>query len=353
MTLTRAQQLVLDHLRSAYVGPDGGENEVILNLPNRQYAVGMLFPRDAAPASDDGSGDPGHEEVDLVGATSSAGEVEESGASIPIAEDWRPSSAAISFVTDHDAIICDVSGATYSAVESDGPPSWRRVPFAIDRLALTREQPHHEQLVGDVPVEIGSRWRASNDGYLVTVHLRVLATSTGDDRLDAMNMLYQVSLGVSPQVPGTVHEYDTHRAFDVDDESAEIRLRFRNRKVFAVGHGMAADWTMSAGQCVRVRLDPVPHFVVPDVETTGFAGSSIEAKALRLDHLATLDSNPDEVLASLRAFVRAFEVWVSEQEPRIVAFGPDTEVAQRIVGRSRTALDRMRQSVELLSAETS
>lgn len=353
MTLTRAQQLVLDHLRSAYVGPDGDEREVILNLPNRQYAVGMLFPRDAAPASDDGSGGPEREEVDLEGATSSAEEVEETGASVPLAEDWRPSSAAISFVTDHGVIICDVSGGTYSAVESDGPPSWRREPFAIDRLELSRERPHHEQIVGSVPVEIGSRWRAFGDGYLVTVHLRVIATSTGDDRLDATNMLYQVSLAVSPREPGIVREYDTHRAFDVDDESAEIRLRFRNRKVFAVGHGMAADWTMSNGQCARVWLDPVPHFVVPDVETTGFAGSSIEAKALRLDHLATLDSNPDEVLASLHAFVEAFEAWVSEQEPRVSAFGPDAEVARRIVGRSRTTLARMRQSVELLSAKNS
>lgn len=353
MTLTRAQQLVLDHLKSAYVGPDGGEYEVITNLPNRQYAVGMLFPRDDSPvASDDGGGEPDSDEVDVDGATESTGEVEENGASVPIAEDWRPSSAAISFVTDRPSVLCDVSGGTYSPVEGDGPPSWRRVPFAIARIELSQDQQRHEQSVGDVPIEIGSRWRAFGDGFLVTVHVRVLAAATGDVRLDATSMLYQVGLSVSPHDSGAFYEYDTRRAFDVDEESAEIRLRYRDRKVYAVGHGMAADWDVSAeGACICVRLDPVPSFVVPDIETTGFAESTTEAKALRLDHLSDLDSSPSEVLASLNAFVDAFARSVAAEKARIESFGSDAEVARRIVHRSEIAVRRMRESVTLLRAD--
>ncbi|MBD7981565.1 helicase-related protein [Oerskovia merdavium] len=351
MTLTHAQQLVLDHLKSAYVGPDRGEHEVVLNPPNRQYAVGMLFPLDASPAPDDGTGEPESDEADVDGMTAFIGEVEETGAAVPIAEDWRPSSAAISFITDGDAVICNVGGATYTVVEGDGPPSWRRSPFAIDELELTPERRVHEQTIGGVPFEIGSRWRKFGDAQLVTVHLRVLTTATGDDRLDATNMLYQVSLTISPTKTGTIREYDTRRAFDVDEESAEIRLRFRNRKVYAVGHGMAADWTTLDGRCTQVRLEPVPHFVVPDVETTGFKEGTAEADALRLDHLATLDAYPDDVLASLRAFVRAFGAWVAEQVPRTATFETDRVVAQRIVERSEVALKRMDHSVELLGAE--
>ncbi len=46
MSLTAAQREVLKHLRSSWIGPDGGQNECVTNLPNRQYAVGMLFPAD-------------------------------------------------------------------------------------------------------------------------------------------------------------------------------------------------------------------------------------------------------------------------------------------------------------------
>lgn len=349
MTLTRAQELVLDHLRSAYVGPDGGEREVIMNLPNRQYAVGMLFPRDVGTAASDGVAVSSDDEVDVDGSTSSTGDVEDNDASVPIAEDWRPSSVAISFVTDRPAVLCDVSGGTYFAVGGDGPPSWRRTPFVVERLELSREHQRYEQSVGDVPVEVGSRWRSLGDGFLVTVHVRVHSRATGDDRLDAAATLYQVSLSVSPHESGTFREYDTHRALDLDDESAEIRLRYRHRKVYAVGHGMAADWDMSEdGRCVRVRLDPVPHFVVPGIETTGISESTAAAKALRLDHLSEIDTATDDVTASLDAFVDAFAGWVSTQKERINSFGPDAAAARRIVERSCVASRRMRESVALL-----
>lgn len=349
MTLTRAQTLVLEHLRSAFIGPDGGDDEVLENLPNRQYAVGMLFPRDnAALVADEGAVVPDVEEVDIDGAVSSSGEVEETGAGVPIAEDWRPSSVAISFVTDHSAIRCDLAGATYAAVDGDGPPRWRRLPFRFEGLELAREQPHHETEIGDVPIQVGSRWRAFGDAFLVTVHVRVLAPTTGDDRLDAVSMLYQVSLAVTPQEPGSILEYDTARAFDLDDESAELRLRYRNRKVYAVGHGMAANWELSDGNCTRVWLDAVPSFVVPAIETTGFDESTAEAQALSLDHLSRLDTAPVEVLASLDAFVDAFGVWVASEKARVSSFGVDAPVATRIVDRSEVALRRMRETVALL-----
>ncbi len=353
MTLTRAQALVLTHLRSAYAGPDGGDAELIQNPPNRQYAVGMLFPREAAPESEEGAGALESAEADVDGMTAFDGEVEENGAAVPIAEDWRPSSAAISFITDDKAVVCDFAGATYAAADGDGPPSWRRTPFAVTGLVLGPDCRVHEQTVGDVPIEIGSRWRAIGDAHLVTVHVRVLATSTGDDRLDATKMLYQVALAVSPGTAGRIREYDTRRGFDVDDESAELRLRFRKRKVYAVGHGMAADWTVSHGECTQVRLEPVPHFVVPDVETTGFKDLTLEADALRLDRLAELDTNTEQVLASLSAFVTAFGRWVEEQQGRIADFGPDRAVAMRIVERSTVALVRMKRSLELLGSDES
>ena len=348
MTLTEAQETVLSHLKSAYVGPERIDGEVLYNQPNRQYAVGMLFPRDHEPEADGGAV---MHEVDVDPMTASDGEVEENGAAVPIAEDWRPSSAAISFITNCDMVACTVTGATYAAVQDDGPPSWRRTPFVISDLTFTPDRRVHEQSVGNVPIEIGSRWRRSRHGRLVTVHLRVLAPTTGDDRIDAVSMLYQVGLAVSPTGAGTILEYDTRGALDLNEESAELRLRFRDRKVYAVGHGMAADWTVSSGVCSEVRLESVPHFVIPDVETTGFKEGTLGADALRLDHLATLDKNVDEVLGSLRAFVRQFGEWVETQEGRIASFNHDREVAARIVGRSGEALSRMMNALDLLEVE--
>lgn len=355
MTLTRAQRLALEHLRSAYVGPDGGQREVITNLPSKQYAVGILFPcaraHDIGDDGTDGSRDADEDAVDRDAATASAGEIEEVGDSVPIAEDWRPSSVAISFVTDSSAVLCDVSGGTYAEVEGDGPPSWRREPFEIERQELSLDMQRHTRSVGNVPIELGSRWRPIKSGHLVTVHLRVLAPGDENDRLDALKMLYQVSLSVVPGGTGTIREYEMRRSRDIDDEAAELRLRYRNRKVYAVGHGMAADWRLDAGgRCEKVYLDPVPSFVVPAVETTAFGADTPEAGALLLAHLSNLDSEPVQVLASLDAFVDAFAAWVAGETNRLESFENDLEVARRIVARSEGALLRMRDAIDRLRA---
>lgn len=349
MTLTPAQRGVLAHLRSSWIGPDGGIDETVTNLPNRQYAVGMLFPADMAPSPANGNVADGDSDVlaDVI-----PGELEESAAGAPLAEDWRPSSAAISFVTDAGSVEVDLSGGTYGLVDDDGPRSWHRRPFAFEKLSLSKEMPSRDLVAGDVAVEVGSRWRTFAGGRsLVTVHVRVLSDSTGDDRLDITSMLFQVALSASPTGIGRIHEYDTLGGIDMDPESREIRLRYRDRKVFAVGHGMAADWLVQDGVCTEVSLDPVPFFVVPAVETTGLASGSKEAEALLLAYLAQIDASPSQVISSLEAFVGAFGGWVAAQEKRIVGFQDSAATASAIVHRCTESVIRMAAGVELLKED--
>ncbi|WP_291382012.1 helicase-related protein [Demequina sp.] len=348
MTLTAAQEAALKHIRSAYIGPEGGPNELIVNgRPNLQYSVGMLFPpeSDTNPDAESFGTSDGDDGVD---ADVAEGEVEDLEAGIPLAEDWRPSSVAISFVTDSKGIKCEFAGGTYAPIDVDGPPQWRREPFAVGDLELSADAPPQEHRVGEVTVEIGSRWRPYGDASLVTVHARILTRATGDSKADAALMLYQVALAVVPGADGQFLEYDTSSALDTDSESSELRLRYANRKNYAVGHGMAADWEMIDGACARVFIDPVPSFVVPAVETVSFDPESVEAQALQLEFLSTIDSAPDSVANALDEFVNAFSQWVKQQEDRVAGYGASEPIANDIVGRSRIAADRMRATVELL-----
>lgn len=224
----------------------------------------------------------------------------------------------------------------------------QRREFSFENLKMGRDVGPHPGPANAVPIEVGARWRAYGDRYLVTVHARVLATASGDDRDDAAASLYQVGLSVKATDGGSFHEYDTSRSTDLDEESAELRLRYRNRKVYAVGHGMAADWEFEDQRCTKVWLDPVPAFVVPTVETTGLKSGTTAAQALSLSHLACIDTDTENVLASLDAFVEAFAEWVTTERGRVASFGDDSKAAGRIVVRSETALVRMRESVDLL-----
>lgn len=348
MTLTAAQESVLHHLHSAYVGPERGDDEVLFNRPSLQYAVGMLFPAgDGSPAA--GSPESGERDPqEFLEADVEEGDVEEGDAGAPLAEDWRPSSVAISFVSDTPSVLCDLSAATYAAVEDDGPKRWQRSGQAFTAVLLSEETRHRQVEIGGLPVELGSRWRTFGTAWLVTVHIRLLSHSTGDDRDDIPLMLFQVDLSVLPAAGGSILEYDVSKATDVDQESRELRLRYRDRKIFAVGHGMAAGWDVdSSGSCARIFLDPVPSFVVPAITQTGRQGlSSTAARALELDHLATADSSTSDVVESLSAFVDAYASWSDEQLNRAIPLGED---ALTIARRSGIAAARMRRGVALLT----
>lgn len=346
MTLTDAQSAALRHARAAYMGPEGGPNELIVNgRPDLLYAVGMLHPPDTATPGSEGQ--PSDAGADL-NADVPDGDVEGADANVPLAEEWRPSSVAVSLVTDGESVLCDLSGGTYAPVEGDGPPSWRRTPFAHRDLELSGETPPRLLQIAGVSVQIGSRWRRFGSAWLVTAHARVTSTGAENGNPDPAKILYQVELSVHPDASSRILEYDTGASLDADEESAELRVRFRNRRTYGVGHGMAADWQVEAGYCTRVFLDPVPAFVVPAIETVAFDPGTPQARALRLDVLATVDSRTDEVINALGAFVTAYEVWISQQERRITGFGSDAVVANRIVKRTRDAAGRMRAAVDLL-----
>ncbi|RFA11794.1 helicase [Subtercola boreus] len=348
MTLTPAQALALDHLRAAYVGPEQGDDEILLNRPSLQYAVGMLFPASDG-SSDRGSAAGGEADPEqTVMADVDEGDVEDD-ASSPLAEEWRPSSAALSFVTDTQTVLCDFSAATYVAIDDGGLPRWQRVGHDFQGVELTRGISQVRQFhAGDVPFEIGSRWRPYGRNWLVTLHVRLRTKSSGEDRTDIPRMLFQVDLSGRPVDGAHFLEYDVSRAIDVDPEAAELRLRYRKRKVFAVGHGMAAGWDNDAdGECVRIRLDPVPSFVVPAIAQT--AGDSLDDRArpsLHLAFLATIDTKPEPVLEALTFFVSAFSAWVQEQSDEAIDLGRE---AATIAVRAEIAATRMREGVDLLT----
>lgn len=341
MVLTPSQRQALQHLQAAYCGPEGGEVEVIRNRPHLQYPVGMLFPVDSELPET-----PIDADLAAPGGVTQ-GDLEEDDAP-PLAEDWRPTSVAISFVTDKPRVVCRVEGGTYSPQEDEQGALWVRSPISFPDFELGPEAISEDFSQGKLTFQVGSLWREYGQGYLVTVHLRVTSRSTGNGRSDVERMMFQAGLSVSPVEDGKILEYDTAKSYEDDAEAEELRLRFRNRQVFAVGHGMAADWTVVDGRCQRVWLTPVPAFVVAGVETTGFEPGTLAHESLSLALLATCDSAAAQVLAALRGFVAEFEGWIEAQELRVPSFGPRSAVAERIVARSRQALARMKESLQLL-----
>jgi hypothetical protein len=352
MNLSPSQQAVLEHLRSTYAGPEGGEHEIIVkNNPVYQYVVGMLFPREARQPT--GSTPEVAARADTV-----LGDLEEPAESESLAEAWRPSSTGISFVTDADELEVDLSFGTYENIGKDPVTEWRRTPHLFEDITVTRTDVRPSEFrAGNTLFQVGSRWRSYGENWLVTVHLRNMATSQierNDDITpaaklhDTQRTMFQVDLAVTPR-RGRILEYDLDKVLDTDLEAAELRLRFRKRKTFAVGHGLAANWVMDDDRCVSVRLEAVPAHVVPAVEGTTMPEEAPEGQALRLDVLARIVEDPDGVTAKLGAFADAFEKWVQAETARVEKVDTHREPAERIVARARIAAERMNATIDLLA----
>lgn len=343
MTLTTAQEMALEHLRSAYIGPEKGTDETVFNnIPSRQYAVGMLFPKKEHPVDEESSED--------ASSDVETGDVEGEEDQPSLAEAWLPSSTAVSFVTDSKTVLVDLSFGTYEKATNDGPPQWKRTHHELNGVPLAEGGTVHRTNDGKARLEIGARWRPYGSDRLVTVHVRNLAEAVDDRDLDEASTLFQINLSVVPGQEGQFLEYDLSGLIDLDDESAELRLRYRNKKSYAVGHGLAANWTVDAdGVCRRVFLDAVPAMIVPAVETTGFESGTPEALALELDVLGRIASETSRVIDGLRQFVDRFGMWVEEQKERAAAFDDQSDAASRIVQRSVESLDRMREGVDALA----
>ncbi|MBN6767058.1 MULTISPECIES: helicase-related protein [Micrococcus] len=344
--LTPEQAAAYRHLRGAYVGPEGGENETLTGIPSLQYIAGMLFPIEDEMPEEQTTSDV--EEGDLEESIE------------PLAEDWRPSSAAISFVTDASTLRVHLGFGCYQLSTNGDREVWSRSPSYFGQVEFTPDGPNEAiRLVSGIEVEVGCRWRQYGPHRLLTVHVR--NRSRVDPALPAREArhagarltMYQVDLAVET-VGGVIHDYDPGRNIDTDEESEELRLRYRKRRTFAVGHGLAARWEpRSAGDCTAVWLDSMPAHVVRDVKGRSYPPGHPAAAALSLDTLASIDDDPEGIGRLLDAFVGDFASWVASERGRIDEFGGSRQAAAlRLVERSESVLRRMQEGVRVLTEDS-
>ena len=143
---------------------------------------------------------------------------------------------------------------------------------------------------------------------------------------------------------GDLVEYPRVEPSLLTEEEQELELQYRDKRIYAVGHGAAANWDANSSRRPRIWSEFMPEAEVPmmTVETGG------DDAVLRLERLAAAPM-PEE----LAHFVDRYAGWIREQE-RIAAALPNREewdAARRICSRMRAALGRMRNCIEMLRAD--
>lgn len=334
------QKRVIEHLEQQYLGPIEGPEELLRNRPNVTYLVGVLYPagigvevEEVQPSTED---NPGEEEIDGI---------EES--TFDMANAYQPTSSALSFIHDGEAVDIDLGYATYTEEKIDTHIAWRRKGHQFSGIRC--DQRAVAAAPGDGRVALDVRWRPFGlNSSLVTVAIsntRVAPKNEqGEGLLRTEDCLYQVCMTVR-SIGGRILPYRSVEDLRLDPEQEELAVRYRHRQVFAVGHGTSVRWEHDgSGGCSSVSLDPLPRYTVPTVKA-----KTSDAGILRLHRLTRIQDDTANVLAELRTFVDEYRLWTQDQQDQAQGLDKHHQpAAGRITDRQRAAVDRMHEGITLL-----
>ena len=347
---------LVDWLRKQLVGPASGDGEVLRMSPLGRYPTGVLHPVDPVSGIDAVSGEPAYAEDALLDQEDED-EGDDPDNERSVAQPARrrryvpPSSVGFSFCVRGTASLRITASAAVYSQEGDRDSlgrflaqQFRREPLQASLTWAESDPPADPIWDGRAGIDV--RARKHRDGTVLTV------TLFNQQQLDAQVLrraadrtgkaLFQVDLRCA-LASGEIVEYPRVNPSLLSEEEQELELQYRERRIYAVGHGAAAGWRVEAQAPPEIWAD-----FMPTVETPAMVVEVGQDATLTLDRLAT-EPRPDE----LDSFVERYAAWVEAQRQAAERLPDETDraAASRVLNRMDDALRRMRACVAMFRAD--
>ena len=201
-------------------------------------------------------------------------------------------------------------------------------------------------MIWDDRAGIDVRVRPHRDGTILTVTLfnrsKLDEKATGRERTrdHVEKSLFEARLECAIE-SSELLEYPRVDPSLLTEEEQELELQYRERRIYAIGHGAAVDWCVEPGSSARIWSEFMPTTETPIMAVD--AGS--HGGVLELDRLATTSAHGE-----LARFADGYAEWIANQK-RAAAEASSQAAAKRICERMAVALARMRGSIEMLRAD--
>ncbi|WP_395750131.1 helicase-related protein [Prosthecobacter sp.] len=133
---------------------------------------------------------------------------------------------------------------------------------------------------------------------------------------------------------------DSNASADEVEEEHLLALLYREHRVFAIGHGCAAEWvTPENGRTKEVFTEVLPrHEIFP---------LNFDAGGLVLPMGTLANASDREILRSCLSLADAYEVWINERANEVPA--EHREAGERQILKCKNCLSRMREGIKVLS----
>ena len=341
---------VRDYLISRLVGPIGGDTEELDDDPINLYTAGILHPQPGEP----GDSTSGREVIDVEGGHSMdsahSGAQEDDGDDEPVvlASQHYPSVLGVSFLISGASPVVDVHVNFALYVQDRRRGVYARKPLLPAgemgtpyRLAYGGGASHD---LMDGSARLRGIFRRHRHGWLVTVVLMNLKRTSGP----STDNLFQPSLCCAPGPGCSVLPWPVPPTVAGGPEVAELEMAYRNRKVYAVGHGCAAQWDTTSDPPPTIHSEVMPWLEVPATDFRQPDGTT--SRVLRIGWIS---ENPQDLIALLGEFVSKYEAWIERLDLSDEARADQHAVARATtIARLRTAVSRMHRGVDVLRTDS-
>ena len=357
MEYIEARKRLVDWLRRQLIGP-ASKDRLIGISPLDRYPTGVLCPVEPDvpsgidPAASGGDADSAALEDEEEDAPTGTGDESEGRTLVQPVRRRRyvpPSSVGFSFFVRGAVRLSIAASAAVYKHTGDRDEQGRFRSQEYERTELGK----HFLAWSDSGAQDGSIWedragidvraRPYRDGVVLTVTLynrQRLGSGPGRAQERIEKSLFEARVECVVET-GELVEYPRVNPGLLTEEEQELELQYKDRFIYAVGHGAAVDWDAERHRPPHIWSEFMPTAETPMMTVdTGSAGKVLELARLAREPLH------DE----LEGFVEGYAQWIEDQRRRAADFQNVHEqaAARRICDRMALALKRMRRCVELL-----
>lgn len=381
---TEFRRALIDWIQHETVGPnfENYQSEEYLKLsPNQIYCAGILYPQMSLEPEIDigGDSDPSNahlqtsNEQEIVPTDTIAVPVirkpyEESAAEegddeLTLANSYRQAAIGLSFVVAKDAesFVANVFASAYEAVtvekvcgktvqDERERPRFQRKPIDLPPLEISLLNGRRVQEIelGDYKLKLRCRVRTRVDGTrLITLSMYNTFVANEQAQIQYRQCFYQCGLSVTLREPFAFLPYDglIQRNFH-DPEELQLRLLYRDRRGYALGHGCAVQWDNISNHPTRLITSPLPSYRVPPVVPKEADGQDCFAMTL----YSSLSSKSDQqVIELLTKLPNQYRIWLEKKDGEIASLSDDfTQVAKDKLKECWLTLSRIEAGITLL-----
>ncbi len=373
------RQALIDQLKLEIIGPVN-PSEVIDVSPRQRYSAGILFPSQIPnlEIDDDGSRDDDNEskedtlvpdlgilDTELSSVTSSKSGREDitsgNDDTITMANTYMPSAIGLTFICDNykeGLIVYPKAGVYKSGIKKEGERElsvWQRSELNLGKVKFSLEIPDHKDieireqvLYEELKIRAVIR-RRRNGTRLTTVSLFNSKKLEGGGMPSPADCYYQAEFSIltEDRVP-VFHPYQELNSTSDDLEEQGLRLMFRNRLSFGLGHGCAVDWNNEdSSKAWQVKTDSLPTLKIPPVEPRQIGGEELS--------MVILSGGADgvdieRVPGVLLKLVVDYEKWIELQVDQVSSLEAGfQDIAKSHIEKCREACERIRKGIAIIT----